>query len=407
MKEFKLPELGENVHSGTIVNVMVAAGKPVAQGQAVVEVETDKAAIEVPSTVAGMVKEVRVRAGDKVHPGQVIFTVEGAAAEEKDPTPSPQPQARPSPAQAPAAPVEDYKGSADAPAAPSVRRLARDLGVDLSKVRPTGEGGRITHEDLTAYVKGRLAAGPSAAAAAPAALAAPALPDFGKWGGVERRPLSSVRRATAENLARAWSQVVAVTQHDEADTTELERLRKERSKGDVKVTMTSFAVKAAAAALAKFPQFNASIDMGAGELILKKYVHVGVAVDTDRGLLVPVIRDADQKSLAEVSQELAELAAKARAKKLSLDEMRGGTFTVTNLGGIGGSGFSPIVNWPEVAILGISRGASAPVWNGKSFEPRLLTPFSLSYDHRVIDGADGARFLRYVCELLGRPGEIR
>jgi pyruvate dehydrogenase E2 component (dihydrolipoamide acetyltransferase) len=289
-------------------------------------------------------------------------------------------------------------------AAPSVRRVARELGVDIREVNGTGPGGRITLEDVQGFVRAALSSGGGVATAA--AGAAP-LPDFAKWGEVERKPMSNIRRKTAEHLGHAWNTVAAVTQHDKADITALEALRKqygpqaERQGG--KLTMTAIALKIAAGALHRFPAFGASIDPQRGQIVYKKYTHIGVAVDTDRGLLVPVIRDVDAKGIFELSAELARLSEKARAGKLSLDEMAGGVFTITNLGGIGGTAFSPIVNWPEVAILGISRASQEPVFVDGAFQPRLMLPLSLSYDHRLIDGADAARFLRWVAEAFEQP----
>jgi pyruvate dehydrogenase E2 component (dihydrolipoamide acetyltransferase) len=301
----------------------------------------------------------------------------------------------------PAQPEAAREGPAP-PAAPSVRRLARELGVEIRQVQGSGPDGRVSVEDVQQYVKAALTTG-SAAKAAPAV----ALPDFAKWGEVERKPMSNIRRKTAEHLTHAWTAIPHVTQHDKADITGIEALRKQFGadveKAGGKLTVTAVALKIAAAALRKFPQFNSSVDAGSNEIVYKKSVHVGVAVDTDRGLLVPVIRDVDRKGIAQLAAELAKASEKARAGKLSLDEMQGGGFTITNLGGIGGTSFTPIVNWPEVAILGMSRGTQEPVWNGQSFEPRLMLPLSLSYDHRVIDGADGARFLRWVAAAFEQP----
>jgi pyruvate dehydrogenase E2 component (dihydrolipoamide acetyltransferase) len=285
-----------------------------------------------------------------------------------------------------------------------VRRLARELGVDIREVPGSGTGGRINLEDVQAFVRGALGGGQTGAAPQPGA--AP-LPDFAKWGAVERKPMSNVRRKTAEHLSNAWRTIPHVTQHDKADITSIEALRKQYApqaeKAGGKLTMTAIALKVAAGALRKYPQFNASIDPARNEIAYKKSIHVGVAVDTDRGLLVPVIRDVDTKGIVALSIELAQVSEKARGGKLSLDEMQGGGFTITNLGGIGGTSFTPIVNWPEVAILGISRGAQEPQWDGGQFQPRLMLPLSLSYDHRVIDGADAARFLRWVCDAFEQP----
>jgi pyruvate dehydrogenase E2 component (dihydrolipoamide acetyltransferase) len=289
-----------------------------------------------------------------------------------------------------------------APAAPSVRRIARELGVEIDHVTGTGASGRISVEDVKEHVK-RLVSGVSRGGGT----AAEALPDFSRWGEVERQPMRAVRRKTAEHLSSAWSTIPHVTQHDLADITSLDQLRKRYAKqteaAGGALTVTSIAVKVVAAALKAFPQFNASIDMAAGELILKKYINVGVAVDTDRGLLVPVIRDADTKNIVQLSIELSQLAEKARSRKIALDEMQGGCFSISNLGGIGGTSFTPIVNAPEVAILGISRARMEPVYTDGQFAPRLMLPLSLSYDHRVIDGADGIRFLRWVVEALEQP----
>ena len=481
--EFTLPELGENIAAGDVVRVLVSPGDTIAKDQAVLELETDKATIEVPSSVAGTVGEVRVKPGDKVKVGQVVLTVDdGAAAKGKkaeapkgeaakteaqggrdkkpgpkgkvvaEPTADSEPQtsaegaragaaergkgevegpaaqvAEPAQAEADDAQEEapapkkrgevvDFSGARHAPpagpaatgpaapAAPSVRRLARELGVEIRLVQGSGPEGRIGVEDVQQYVKTALADRGGAAAPAPGS---PALPDFTKWGEVERKPMSNIRRKTAEHLGNAWRVIPHVTQHDKADISGIEPLRKQfgaqAEKAGGKLTVTVIALKIVAAALRKFPHFNSSIDTASGEIVYKKSVHVGVAVDTERGLLVAVIRDVDQKGIVQLSAELAKASEKARAGKLSLDDMQGGGFTMTNLGGIGGTSFTPIVNWPEVAILGMSRGALEPVWNGQAFEPRLLLPLSLSYDHRVIDGADGARFLRWVSEAFEQP----
>jgi len=489
MTELKLPELGENVHGGDVLRVLVKVGDNVNVDQPVVELETDKATIEVPSSVGGTVSSINVKPGDQVKVGQTILVLEDSkgtkeskepAKESKEPAkeskepkdgPTAQPaqeareereseKAQPQPQRAPpprlpedevdrdepevappidklrAAPstaegprqkrgeVVDISRAARAaapapaaaeavapPAAPSVRRIARELGVDIREVNGSGPGGRITVEDVQGFVRKALATGSAPATGAAHAPSAPPsqqpLPDFAKWGEVERKPMSNIRRKTAEHLGYAWSVIPHVTQHDKADITALEELRKkygpqaERAGG--KLTVTAVALKILAGAIRRFPQFAASIDTARGQLVYKKYAHVGVAVDTDRGLLVPVIRDVDAKGIIDLSAELAKLSEKARAGKLSLDEMSGGVITITNLGGIGGVGFTPIVNWPEVAILGISRGSHEPVWNGSAFEPRLLLPLSLSYDHRVIDGADAARFLRWVADAFEQP----
>jgi pyruvate dehydrogenase E2 component (dihydrolipoamide acetyltransferase) len=284
-------------------------------------------------------------------------------------------------------------------AGPATRRLARELGVDLSQVRGTAPGGRVTQDDIKAYMRGR-----TAGAMMPgAALQVPPLPDFEHWGEIERRPLDGIRRKTAEQMSLSWRLVPHVTQHDQADITDLEAFRKQQDGKGPKLTVTAFALKAAAIALKQYPQFCSSLDMAGGQLILKRYAHIGVAVDTDHGLLVPVIRDVDKKSIYELAEELTSVAERARQKKVPIDEMRGGCFTITNLGGIGGTGFTPIVNYPEVAILGLSRGRLQPVVQDGQVTPRLILPLSLSYDHRVIDGANAARFTRRIAEMLESP----
>ena len=440
--EFTLPELGENIDQGDLVRLMISPGAKVSEGQPVMELETDKAVVEVPSSVSGVVKDILVKQGAKVKVGQVIFTLEGAAsppAEKPKHSPvehvSGQHAARlafqaaiqaegkteeqalpPDPPQSAAPvftmPVQLGKVAGSErdpiPAAPHVRRLARELGIDVHDVKGSGPGGRISKDDVKNYAKSLLAS-VTAAAQAPRAtpFAQPELPDFTKWGKIERVSIRGVRRKTAEHLWQAWTTIPHVTQQDHADITELEQLRarfapKAQEAGG-KMTVTAIALKVCASALKIFPQFNASIDMGKEEIVYKQYINIGVAVDTDRGLLVPVIRDVDKKNIVELATELTQLSVKAREKKLTPEEMQGGTFTITNLGGIGGDGFSPIVNHPEVAILGLSRSSMAPVFIGGKFEPRLVLPLSLSYDHRLIDGADAARFLRWIAEAFEQP----
>ena len=443
---FALPELGEGIESGDVVNVLVAVGETITQDQPLIELETDKAVIEVPAPVAGTVQTIHVQTGDTAAVGQLIVTFEtGSAAAASDAVASPPvmpeestpeestPEESAAPAE-PAMPATSPEAAASAPAAPpreapappapppveappqrascipaaaspSVRRLAREVGVDISEVAGSGAGGRISIEDVKNHAQ-RLLTDPSGYRVAAEPLAV-ALPDFTRWGEVEREPMSSVRRATAEHMAQAWSTIPHVTQHAKADITALEDLRKrytvrtEAAGG--KLTITAIVLKVVATALKLFPQFNASLDMGRQEIVYKRFYHIGVAVDTDRGLLVPVIRDVDQKSLVQLSVELTEVAEKARSKKITLAEMQGGTFTVTNLGGIGGSHFSPIINAPEVAILGLARSGIEPQYIDGEFVPRLMLPLSLSYDHRLIDGADGARFIRWVGEALEQP----
>jgi pyruvate dehydrogenase E2 component (dihydrolipoamide acetyltransferase) len=504
----KLPELGENVDSGDLTKILVAVGDTVSKDQALLELETDKATIEVPSPVAGVIKELHVQEGRKVIVGDPLFTVDedGTATKQKEkpqekesgaeaparPEPKPKertaptvratamaaegagsapaearepeperklqsrqetrppakaaPKAEPKPEkpeqkerqrseakpamgmEAPAEAEADASAEAEtpedereetvipfraetaeparqlAPASPAIRRLARELGVDINKVSGTGPEGRIDEEDVKNYAREIIS---RAGGTRPAGDTFAALPDFAKWGQIERKPMSSVRRATAEHLAQAWHNVPQVTQFDSTDVTELESLRSRvsepRDGGAPKITVTAIALKIAAAALQKFPQFAASIDMANRQIIYKHYLNIGVAVDTSFGLVVPVVRDVDQKSIPQLAKELSELSEKAREKKLGLEEMAGGVFTITNLGGIGGTGFSPIVNYPEVAILGISRLTVEPRQIEGAFQPRKILPLSLSYDHRLIDGAGAARFLRWVAEALEQP----
>ncbi len=405
------------------------------------ELETDKAVVEVPSSVTGTVKEIKVKEGEKVKVGQVIFTLEGgtsapekakhapvehiseqhearlsvqAAIEAEGKTaaqvflpdqPQPHaPQAFSMPEQL--GKVAGTEHRAPAPAAPHVRRLAREIGVDIYDVKGRGPGGRISEDDVKAYAKSLLTSA-AAGAAQGRHFAQPELPDFTKFGKVERVSMRGVRRKTAQHLWEAWTTIPHVTQQDKADITELEQLRarfapKAQEAGG-KMTVTAIALKVCASALKVFPQFNASIDMAKEEIIYKQYINIGVAVDTDRGLLVPVLHDVDKKNIVELAAELTQLSKKARDKKITPAEMEGGTFTITNLGGVGGTGFSPIVNFPEVAILGLSRSSMEPVWMNGKFEPRQVLPLSLSYDHRLIDGADAARFLRWIAEAFEQP----
>jgi pyruvate dehydrogenase E2 component (dihydrolipoamide acetyltransferase) len=426
------------------VRLMVAPGTKVSEVQPVMELETDKAVVEVPSSISGVVKEVKVKEGEKIKVGQVIFTLEGGAG-------------APPPARPRSAPVEHVSGQHGArlafqaairaegkteeqalppdqpqqtlpsfsmpaqldkvagtehrqpvPAAPHVRRLAREVGVDIYEVKGTGPGGRVSEDDVKGHAKALLSAAATAVATPRAGhFAQPHLPDFAKWGKIERVSMRGVRRKTAEHLAEAWNTIPHVTQHDRADITELEQLRArfapKAEEAGGKMTVTAIALKVCAAALKVFPQFNASIDIEKEEIVYKQYINIGVAADTDRGLLVPVIRDVEKKNIVELAVELSQLSKKAREKKLTPGDMEGGTFTITNLGGIGGVGFTPIVNFPEVAILGLSRSRMEPEWINEKFEPRLILPLSLSYDHRLIDGADAARFLRWISEAFEQP----
>ena len=398
---FKLPDLGESIDSGDVVKLLVKVGDVVEIEKPLLELETGKAVVEVPCDVAGRVAAILVEEGEKVTVGQAIITIEtdlnadiSLAAVSAASTPEPAPAAAPTVEQ----PAQPHKPSVIA-AAPKTRAAARELGLDLSAVKGTGGEGRVSEEDVRA-----------AAGAVGRESAAPALrplPDFARFGQIERRPMSNVRLATARHLAHAWATVPQVTQYDSADITDLEVLRKRYAEkveaAGGRLTLTAVLLKTVASALRQFPQFNTSVDMTAREIIHKHYVHVGVAVDTERGLLVPVIRDADTKNILELAVELSEMGKRAHARQLGPADLEGGTFSITNLGTVGGTHFTPIVNWPEVAILGISRAGMEPVWKDDKFVPRLMLQLSLSYDHRVIDGADGARFLRWICEALEQP----
>jgi pyruvate dehydrogenase E2 component (dihydrolipoamide acetyltransferase) len=483
--EIKLPMLGENVESGVVINVLVSEGSEVAEGQPVIELETEKATVEVPASASGRVKEISVKEGETIKVGQVILVLEeGAGAakvEERKPKPAAKPEeeergkpatkpeeemretaeaqeevvkAVAAPSRAPraetrtkphaeepkreapkkeAAPRREEKVEKEEPprgevaeprpaptpekaprpeeareliaAAPSVRRLARELGIDINEVVGSEPGGRISEEDVRNYARSIIL---NVTRLMPAAvgMAAP-LPDFSKWGEIERKPMSGVRRKTSERVSEAWQTIPHVTHFDQADITDLEELRqrfaKKAEEAGGKLTITAIALKVVASALKVFPKFNASVDVASEEIIYKKYCNIGVAVDTDRGLLVPVIRDADKKNILELAVELTDLSEKARNGKLTIEEMQGGSFTITNLGGIGGVNFSPIINSPEAAILGMARAAPQPTFVDGQIASRLMLPLALSYDHRLIDGADAARFLRWVAEALQQP----
>jgi pyruvate dehydrogenase E2 component (dihydrolipoamide acetyltransferase) len=440
--EFKLPELGENIHQGDLVRLMVSPGAHISAGEPVMELETDKAVVEVPSSITGTVKDVLVKQGEKIKVGQLVFTLQAGATESVQPQqPSradtshiesarmafqaaiqsegrteeqalPPEQPRVPPTTTFSIPLDLTKSAGPEnrgpiPAAPHVRRLARELGVDIHNVPGTGPGGRISEDDVKIYAKSLITSATAGGGATATHLRQPKLPDFAKWGKIERVSMRGVRRKTAEHLWEAWTTIPHVTQQDKADITELEQLRArfgpKAAEAGGKLTVTAIALKVCASALKIFPQFNASIDMEQEEIVYKQFINIGVAVDTDRGLLVPVIRDVDKKNIVELAAELTQLSKKARDKKLQPADMEGGTFTITNLGGIGGTGFSPIVNHPEVAILGLSRSSIEPVWMNEKFEPRQVLPLSLSYDHRLIDGADAARFLRWIAEAFEQP----
>jgi pyruvate dehydrogenase E2 component (dihydrolipoamide acetyltransferase) len=459
IQEIKIPEIGENVEKGVIVGVLVSKSDAVDVDQPLVEVETDKAVVEIPSPYKGKITEVTVKSDDEVSVGQVIAKIETEQEEtreaqaqmseetEKEPEEEKEEetvrerrekdtekekaeekeeeeegeeeeedkaeaekeegkaQKRKIAEQKPREGEDKKKPGIPAPASPSVRRLARELGADINDVSGSGPGGRITAENVKAHVKKIVRS--SDKQERPSAQPEKELPDFSKWGEIQREQLSRVRQITAENTTYAWNVVPHVTQFDKADITQLEEFRGKYSKAveeaGGKLTVTAVIMKVIAAALERFPRFNASLDPDQNEIIYKKYCHIAMAVDTDRGLLVPVIRDVDKKSIHELAVELTDIADRTRKKKIKPEEMEGGTFTISNQGGIGGTDFTPIVFWPQVAILGVSRSSIEPRFKDGEFEPRKILPLSLSYDHRVIDGADAARFLRWVVEALEHP----
>jgi pyruvate dehydrogenase E2 component (dihydrolipoamide acetyltransferase) len=429
----RVPDIGD-FKDVAVIEVLVKPGDTVKVEQSLITVESDKASMEIPSSAAGVVKELKVKLGDKVNVGDLVAVLEGAAADSPSPQPSPQrgegadaaPVASPSPASAvegrgegarvaPTAALPPHEPAAPAGtlphASPSVRKFARELGVPLEEVKGTGPKGRILQEDVQSFTKAVMkgeATTKAATGKAPAGggeglglLPWPRV-DFAKFGPVERKDLSRIKKISAANLHRNWVMIPHVTNHDDADITELEafrlQLNKENEKSGIKVTMLAFLIKASVAALKKFPEFNSSLD--GEQLVLKNYWHIGFAADTPNGLVVPVVKDADRKGVLQISQEMAELAKKARDAKLGPADMTGATFTISSLGGIGGRYFTPIINAPEVAILGVCRSQTEPVWDGKQFQPRLMLPLSLSWDHRVIDGAAAARFNAYLGAIL-------
>src|SRR5687767_7311159 len=428
LREVQVPDIGD-FDQVAVTEVLVKPGDRIEVEASLITLESDKATMDVPSPWAGTVKEVKLSAGAKVGKGAPILTLEvdeaaekpspapPAPAPEKAPTPpAPGPEKPPSPAApapekpptvpeppppAPPQPV-DEASFAKAYASPAVRRFARELGVDLGRLRGSGRGGRVVREDVQGFVKAALAGGAGAAGG----FALPEMPriDFAKFGEIEERPLGRIKLLTAKNVHRSWLHVPHVTQHDEADISELEAFRKEHAEEaqaqGFKLTPLVFIMKACVAALRAHPEVNSSLAPSGDSLILKKYFHIGIAVDTPEGLVVPVVRDVDRKGIFDLARELAEVSARARDKKLKLDELQGGCFTISSLGGIGGTGFTPIVNAPEVAILGVSKSRLRPVWSGSEFAPRLMLPLSFSYDHRVIDGAQAARFTTVLCETL-------
>jgi len=445
LKEVRVPDIGGHADV-PVIEVLIKPGDKVEKDQSLITLESDKATMEVPAPFAGVVKELKLKVGDEVSEGAVIATIEaegGAAAPAPSPAKSDEPAAEkkaPAPAPAPApqvkeepaplggrsvlpgnAPEGDVSPQArppidaklvmpgDAPyASPAIRAFARELGVDIHQVKGSSRGGRIVREDVTAYVKHALASGArpvSGGAVSGSGLNLLPWPkvDFAKFGEIEEKQLSRIQKISGANLARNWAMIPHVTQHEDADITELEAFRKKlgEENKDLKITPLVFQIKAVVAALKKFPTFNASLDESGEKLVLKKYFHIGIAVDTPDGLVVPVIRDCDKKGLLDLAAELGEISKKARDKKLGPNDMSGGCFSISSLGGIGGTSFTPIVNAPEVAILGVSKAQTKPVWNGKEFTPRLILPLSLSYDHRVVDGALAARFASFLATQLG------
>jgi pyruvate dehydrogenase E2 component (dihydrolipoamide acetyltransferase) len=434
VEEVRLPEISENVESGEVIDILVKVGDFIELEQSVVELETEKAVFEVPSTAKGKVVEINVEQGQDVKVGQTLVKVDteaqpgqekaaptekpaikekGPAAEkkviEKPPTKKkpPEPERKQPTGEAKQAEPDEQKAAAPAAAAasasPAVRQLARELGINISDVTASGPGGRISADDVKRHTKNLVAGAPVARPAKKSR----ALPDFTKWGDIERKAMTTTRRKIADTLSYTWSNVPQVTQYDQADITALEEFRSQYSQeveqAGGKLTITSILLKVVASALKEFPIFNASVDAEREEIIYKKYFNVAVAVDTDRGLLVPVIRDVDKKSILELSVELTRLAEQAREHKVTPEDMVGGNFTISNLGGIGGTNFAPIIYWPQAAILGVARAKHQPLYINGRFEQRLTLPMSLSYDHRVIDGAEGLRFLRWIAAALEKP----
>lgn len=408
--DVRLPKLGEGADSGTVVNLFVGDGDEVKKGQTILELENEKAVAPIPSPADGKISKLRVKVGDKISVGQVILTLGGPAAPTQE-KPAEQPESKAEEAK-PAAPEEPSEVSEPAangqaapavsksgfppPAAPSIRKLARDLGIDLTRVKGSEHGGRIVLKDIRAYIQ-RLQQLATQPKPGKPSKPAPESVDFSKWGPVSKKPLTQLRKTIAERMTESWTTIPHVTQFDEADITDLMELRKKLSpqyeaKG-ARLTFTCFALKVVASALQKFPVFNSSLDEATHELVLKQYFHIGLAVDTEAGLIVPVIRDVDKKGLLNLANELTELAAKARERKVALEDLKGGSFTISNQGGIGGAHFTPIVNKPDVAILGLGRSVLKPQVRNGQVAARLMLPLCLSYDHRVIDGGQAARFI--------------
>ncbi len=421
--EVKLPELGENIEGAEITQILVSVGDKISKGENILELESEKASMEVPIDYEGIVKEIRVKTGDKIKVGNIILlleTTEDIAAEKNTPNEKLIRESSPKEVDEPSEEIEEKPERRKislskedikrmpAPATPSVRRFAREIGININNVKGNGPGGRISIKDVKKYSKAQNEKNEKGNSNFSAfGIVRENLPKFSKFGKVRTEKMSNVRRKTAEHLAYSWISIPHVTQFDKADITELEKIRKKYNplaeKEGAKLTITAILLKIIANALKKFPQFNASIDMENEEVIYKEYFNIGIAVDTERGLIVPVIREVDKKSIIELATDLADISEKARNRKIGLEDMQGGNFTISNLGGIGGKAFTPIVNSPEVAILGVSRGAYEPIYKEGQFEPRLMLPLSLSYDHRLIDGADGARFIRWIVEALENP----
>ncbi|HMQ68660.1 MAG TPA: 2-oxo acid dehydrogenase subunit E2 [Ignavibacteria bacterium] len=437
IKEIKLPEVSDNVETGDVIKVLVKVGDKISIDQPIIELETEKASFEVPSPESGTVKEINVKQGDIIKIGAVILKIETNGSDKSRNAENKTKIEKVTESESESESGKDDRKStvlltsenvefkkkepediktkdksevpdnisvelSSSPASPSVRRLARELGVEINNVTGTGEAGRISDEDVKRFVKEKINSSQGGSS-----VSQRSLPDFTKWGETEIQQMTKVRVITAESMNYAWSSVPMVTQFDKADITSLEVFRKKNIKkvesAGGNLTITSILVKVCDEALRKFPQFNTSIDLQKKEIVFKKYYNIGVAVDTDRGLLVPVIKNTGSKSITEISAELNELAEKARSKKITPDDMDGGNFTISNLGGIGGTGFTPIVYSPQVAILGVSRGNIEPIYINEEFQARMMLPLTLTYDHRIIDGADAARFLRWICEALENP----
>jgi pyruvate dehydrogenase E2 component (dihydrolipoamide acetyltransferase) len=436
IQDVSIPNIGENVESGIVVAILVSIGDNVEKDDGLIEFETDKALVEIPAPVKGRVVELLVQKGDELHIGDVVARLETAdvatavsAEKEADQTPDDLPPAQTEKKDQILAkadlevPLSSGKVNSEesdsanlqkpentdlpVPAAPSIRRLARELGIEIGRVEGTGPGGRISEKDVKAYVKNRLATSMSGGRAVSEAPLPMELPDFSRWGSIDVSDMTTVRRLTAESMSLSWRMIPHVTQFDQADITHVQEwlhtIHKDAKQTDRKVTITAVLLKVVAGALKEFPRFNASLDSGKQQIIFKDYIHIGLAVDTQRGLLVPVVRNVHQKSIMDIAAEINDLSERARNKRITPDEMEGGTFTVSNQGGIGGDNFTPIIYWPQAAILGVSRAAVKPRYLEGEWHPRTMLPLSLSYDHRLNDGADAARFLGWICHALEYP----